>query len=264
MENNKNWDDILNDINGNVPQPPNNEWRYEWACSPEYVCYITRTIFLLCKSPFQEQIKQMLTETGKSDINDEDIKKAVDFAWVKFIASVKLPGVSFHIVPIFIGENIPFVNEDSVVWKVTLNHLQEVGMDIIEFQDAIENDLPHPEDKERVRQLLCSIYQLKSFIITDGTLHATYKTIVDRVDSLARNKRDYLFSYMRSNLSKAEGHKYDEAETVELFCELLTSKEVLLDGFFNVKGKSLSKLLPKAFELLDQVGASEKGKQDNP
>jgi len=261
---NQDWDDLLKDINGNVPQPSNNGWSYEWGCSPKYVGAITWTLFLLCKSPFQEQIKQMLKEKSKSDIEDGAIQKTVEVMWIKFIASLKLPGISFCVAQEFVGQNLPFVNEDSIIWRVTLKHLQEVGMDMIELQDAIENDLTQSEDRMRVRQLLCSIYQLQSFTIKDGTLHDTYKTILDRLDNLARSKRDYLFSYTHSQLSKAEGHKYDEAETIDLFCELLTSKEVLLDGFFNVKGKPLSKLLSKAFGLLDEVADTETGSQYNP
>ena len=261
---NQNWDDILNEINGNGQQPSNNEWSYEWGCSIEYVGIITWTIFLLCKMPFKEQIKQMLTENRKPDTKDEDIQKAVELVWMKFITSLKLPGVSFQEAQIFVGENLPFVNEDSIVWKVTLHYLQEAGLDMIELQEVIENDLTQPEDKERVRMLLCSFYQLQSYIITDGTLHATYKTIIDRLNSLARNKRDYLFSYTYSKLSKAEGHKYDEADMVDLFSELLTSKEVLLDGFFNVKGKPLSKLLCKAFSLLEDLPRYGSEIQDNP
>ena len=261
---NQDWDDILNEINGNVPQPSNKEWSYEWGCSPQYVGVITWTLFLLCKSPFQEQIKQVLKENSKPDIKDEDIQKAVDVTWAKFIASLKLPGVSFCVAAIFVGENLPFVNEDSVVWKVTLHYLQKMGMDPIELEDAIENDLTQPEDKGHVRMLLSSIYQLQSFIIADGTLHTTYKTIVNRIDNLARSKREYLFSYMHSKLSKAEGHKYDEADAVDLFCEMLTSKELFLEGFFNVKGKALSKLLSKAFSLLDELPKSSSEMQDNP
>jgi len=261
---NPNWDDILNDINGNVPQPSNNEWSYEWGCSPQYVGVITWTINLLCKYPFQEQIKRLLKENGKPDINDAAIQQAADITWTKFVASLKLPGVSFCIAQIFVGENLPFVNEDSVIWKVTLNYLQEMGMDPNELEEAIGNDLPQPEDKERVRMLLSSIYQLQSFIITDGTLHATYKTILNRLEILAKNKHEYLFSYTHSKLSKADGHKYDEADVVDLFCEILTSKEILLDGFFNVKGKPLSKLLTKAFWLLEELPKGEGNTQYDP
>ena len=261
---NQNWDDILNEINGNVPPKTDNTYSYEWGCSPLFVGDIVFTLSLLCKTPFKEQIKQILKENGKSDIKDDEIHKAADVTWNKFVTSLKLPGVSIAVGPKFNGDDLPFVNEDSIIWKVTLNHLQEVGLDIDELQDAIENGFTQPEDKEHVKIFLCAIFQLLTFTITDSTLHATYETLVERADSIARKKHIYSFSSLLSITHQAGGHKYEEAQVISVFHEMLTRREDVLEEYFNVKGKPLSKLLSKAFSLLNTFSESEAEPLDNP
>ena len=261
---NQNWDDILKDINGNVPQPSNNEWSYEWGCSPYFVGNIAWTLSILCKTPFKEQIKQILKENNKSDIKDDDIQRVADVRWNQFVASLKLPGISIAVGPNFGGDNLPYVNEDSIIWKVTLKHLQDVGLDTDELQVAVENGFTQPEDKERVKMFLCAILQLLTFIITDSTLHATYETLVERIESIARNKHRHGFSSLLSTTRQAGGHKYDESEVIDVFYEMLTMKEEFLEDFFNIKGKSLSKILSKAFIFLEKVSESESEPLDNP
>lgn len=261
---NQDWDDLLNDINGNAPQLSNNEWSYEWGCSPNYVDIMVSMLSLLCKIPFKEHIKQVLKEKGKSDINDDEIQKAADVTWNKFVASLKLPGIRIAVGPKFYGDDSSFVNEDSVIWKVTLKHLQEVGLDTDELQDAIENGFTQPEDKERVKMFLCAIFQLLTFAITDSTLHATYETLLERIDSIARKKHRYSFSSLLSITHQAGGHKYDEAEVIDVFYDMLTRKQGVLEEFFNVKGKPLFEILFKAFSLLETISESESEPLDNP
>jgi hypothetical protein len=261
---NPNWDDVLNEINGNVPQPSNNIYSYEWGCSPYFVGNIAWTLSILCQTPFKEQIKQILKENNKSGIKDDEIQRTADVSWNKFVASLKLPGIGIAVGPNFDGDNLPYINEDSIIWKVTLKHLQDVGLDIDEFQVAVENGFTQPEDKERVKMFLCAILQLLTFIITDSTLHATYETLVKRIESIARNKHKHGFSSLLSTTRQAGGYKYDESEVIDVFYEMLTMKEEFLEDFFNIKEKSLSKIVSKAFSLVETISESESKPLDDP
>lgn len=262
MDNNNVWiDGILEELNEQLKQPIDSNWKYAHAFGHNYFSIGEFILGNICKDRYKEQIRNLLISGDLQNVNNDEIGTIIEQSWHDFVISF---GIYKPECFLEMKKEIPYDRDNSYTWSILCSHLKRLKIDPDQLEEAIKNEILSLEDREFVKQILCILFQLNTHSISDAMTFYAFELITLKIAKIIKYQPNENYQIVDfHNFKKLEDFIYEKIQYVdaefdqkyglEYFFttfDLIHKDERFQKIFFNIQGRTLPKLLIRVFDLV--------------